>query len=68
MEAVFGRATGKIRALKNAPAFRVKHAEVPVSSQMQLAIRAEDIHAVVKKIVRGCDDCPSVIIFVVVSR
>lgn len=44
------------------------HPEAPVSSQIQLVIRAEDIQAVVKKIVRGCDDCSSVIIFVVVSR
>lgn len=31
------------------------HPEVPVSSQMQLMIKAEDIYAVVKKIVRGCE-------------
>ena len=31
------------------------HPEAPVSSQMQLTIKAEDIHAVVKKIVRGCE-------------
>lgn len=29
--------------------------EAPVSSQMQLTIDAESIHAVVKKIVRGCE-------------
>jgi hypothetical protein len=31
------------------------HPEAPVSSQMQLTIDAESIHAVVKKIVRGCE-------------
>jgi Protein of unknown function (DUF2934) len=31
------------------------HPEAPVSSQMQLTIEAEDIDAVVKKIVRGCE-------------
>lgn len=31
------------------------HPEAPVSSQMQLTIKAESIHAVVKKIVRGCE-------------
>lgn len=31
------------------------HPEAPVSSQMQLMIKAEDIYAVVKKIVRGCE-------------
>ena len=29
--------------------------EAPVSSQKQLAIKADDIHAVVKNIVRGCE-------------
>lgn len=31
------------------------HPEASVSSQMQLPIKADDIHAVVKKIVRGCE-------------
>lgn len=31
------------------------HPEAPVSSQLQLMINAEDIYAVVKKIVRGCE-------------
>lgn len=31
------------------------HPEAPVSSQMQLMIKAEDIYAVIKKIVRGCE-------------
>lgn len=31
------------------------HPEAPVSSQKQLTIKADDIHAVVKKIVRGCE-------------
>jgi hypothetical protein len=31
------------------------HPEAPVSSQLQLMIKAEDIYAVVKKIVRGCE-------------
>lgn len=31
------------------------HLEAPVSSQMQITIPAEGIHAVVKKIVRGCE-------------
>ena len=31
------------------------HAEAPVSSQIQIMIPAENVHAVVKKIVRGCE-------------
>ena len=31
------------------------HPEAPVNSQMQLTIKVEDIHAVVKKIARGCE-------------